>query len=438
MAQFYSAKRRVTTRDSLIVTVDDLDAFGQGIARHQGKAIFIPLALPGEEVEIMLTDEKKQFARGKLKHIRMASAERQTPRCPHFTTCGGCQQQHVSTALQQQSKTEALSYLLRRETGLTPPQPTILAGGSWQYRRRARFGLQFDNRKRSLIMGFRKANSNHLVAIDSCPVLMHELDALLVPLRQCLNMLRAAPRLGHVELVLADNGPLLVLRHLDKLAQDDRDKLDRFSQEYQVAVWLAADSESLEALSGDLPWYQLDGLKLTFSPRDFIQVNATLNRQMVDLAIRWLDVQREDRVLDLFCGMGNFSLPLAKRAQSVSGVEGVTALVEKAEYNAAQNNLSNTGFFAHNLALPVVNQPWGAQGFDKVLLDPARAGAAGVMAHVAQLHPSHVVYVSCNPNTLARDSQTLLTSGYQLEKVAMLDMFPHTTHLESMVLFRRK
>ncbi|OON39602.1 23S rRNA (uracil(1939)-C(5))-methyltransferase [Izhakiella australiensis] len=438
MAQFYSAKRRVTTRDSLIVTVSDLDPFGQGIARHQGKAIFIPLALPGEEVEITLTDEKKQFARGKLKRIRIASSERQTPRCPYFTTCGGCQQQHASTTLQQQSKASALSHLLRRETGITPPQPTILAGESWQYRRRARLGLQFDNRKRRLVMGFRKASSNDLVAIDHCPVLRPELDALLVPLHHCLNGLRAASRLGHVELVLADNGPLLVLRHLDPLTQDDRTKLERFSHEHQVAVWLAADSESLVALRGDLPWYQLDGLKLTFSPRDFIQVNGTLNRQMVDLAMGWLDVQPQDRVLDLFCGMGNFSLPLAKRAQSVTGVEGVTALVEKAAYNAAENNLSNAGFFVHNLAQPVVNQTWAAQGFNKVLLDPARAGAAGVMAHVAQLRPSHVVYVSCNPTTLARDSQALLSSGYHLENVAMLDMFPHTAHLESMVLFRQK
>ncbi|PIJ49062.1 23S rRNA (uracil(1939)-C(5))-methyltransferase [Erwinia sp. OLTSP20] len=438
MAQFYSAKRRVTTAESLVVTVSDLSPQGQGIARHKGKAIFIAQALPGEEVEITLTEEKKQFARGRLTHIRVASDQRQTPRCRYFTTCGGCQQQHASEALQQQSKASALSHLLWRETGITPPRPSILAGERWQYRRRARLGLQFNHRQRQLVMGFRQENSHQLVAIDHCPVLRPELDALLLPLQQCLSALQAVSRLGHVELVLADNGPLLVLRHLDRLTDGDRHKLERFSQEHQIAVWLAPDSTTLEMLNGDWPWYQLDGLRLTFSPRDFIQVNGALNQRMVAQALHWLDVQPQDRVLDLFCGMGNFSLPLAKRVQSVTGVEGVTALVEKAAYNAVQNNLSNASFFVHNLEEPVVNQPWAAQGFNKVLLDPARAGAAGVMGHVAQLRPSHVVYVSCNPTTLARDSQALLSGGYQLEKIAMLDMFPHTAHLESMALFRRK
>jgi len=176
-------------------------------------------------------------------------------------------------------------------------------------------------------------------------------------------------------------------------------------------------------------------LQLTFSPQDFIQVNDGVNQQMVAQAIAWLDLQPDDRVLDLFCGMGNFTLPLGKFVQNAVGVEGVAALVRQAEYNAQLNNLRNVCFFQHNLEEDVSRQPWAAQGFNKVLLDPARAGAAGVMSHIVKLAPQRVVYVSCNPTTLARDSQTLLSAGYHLERVAMLDMFPHTSHLESMVLF---
>lgn len=438
MAQFYSAKRRVTTRNTLTVTITDLDPFGQGVARHEGKALFIPQALPGETVEITLTEEKKQFARARVKRRLTSSEQRQAPLCPLFGSCGGCQQQHASGTLQQQSKAQALSHLLQRETGVTPPQPTILAGEAWGYRRRARLGLQYDSKQRRLTMGFRRAASNELVAVGHCPVLRPELEALLQPLHQCLSALTAVNKLGHVELVQADNGPHLVLRHLAPLNDADLKKLEQFSHTHSLALWLAPESDTLIQQCGEAPWYQLDGLQLSFSPRDFIQVNGELNQRMVAQAIDWLDLQPEDRVLDLFCGMGNFALPIAKRVQNVVGVEGVAALVAQAGYNAQQNHLSNADFFQHNLEEPVVNQPWAASGFNKVLLDPARAGAAGVMAHVAQLKPQRVVYVSCNPVTLARDSETLLAAGYQLERVAMLDMFPHTGHLESMVLFSRK
>jgi len=240
-----------------------------------------------------------------------------------------------------------------------------------------------------------------------------------------------------VELVLADNGPLMVLRHLDALSAADRTKLERFSHEHRLMIWLADGSDALQALGAEQPYYRSFDLQLTFSPQDFIQVNDGVNQQMVAQAIAWLDLQPDDRVLDLFCGMGNFTLPLGKFVQNAVGVEGVAALVRQAEYNAQLNNLRNVCFFQHNLEEDVSRQPWAAQGFNKVLLDPARAGAAGVMSHIVKLAPQRVVYVSCNPTTLARDSQTLLSAGYHLERVAMLDMFPHTSHLESMVLFSK-
>jgi 23S rRNA (uracil1939-C5)-methyltransferase len=437
MAQFYSAKQRVTTKLRITVTIEDLDPFGQGVARHKGKAMFVSGALPGEQAEVTVLEDKRQYARAKATKIIHPSAQREKPRCVHFGVCGGCQQQHAAVELQEASKARALSRLLSQDAPLPVRVDEIIRGHSWGYRRRARLGLQWQPKQQRLQMGFRQASSNDLVELKQCPVLVPQLEALLQPLHQCLSSLQAVRRLGHVELVLADNGPLMVLRHLDALSAGDRAKLERFSHEHQLMCYLADGSDSLQPLGDKAPFYQSFDLTLTFSPQDFIQVNDGVNQQMVAKAIEWLDLQPEDRVLDLFCGMGNFTLPIGKFVQNAVGVEGVAALVQQAAYNAELNNLKNVRFFQHNLEEDVAHQPWAAQGFNKVLLDPARAGAAGVMSHIVKLAPQRVVYVSCNPTTLARDSQALLSAGYHLERVAMLDMFPHTSHLESMVLFSK-
>ncbi|WHS99615.1 MAG: 23S rRNA (uracil(1939)-C(5))-methyltransferase [Pantoea stewartii] len=438
MAQFYSAKQRVTTRKRLTVTIEDLDPFGQGVARHKGQTLFVAGALPGEQAEVTLLEEKRQYARAKTERLLNHSPSRVEPRCPHFSRCGGCQQQHVDEPLQQQSKARALARMLTQAAKQAITVDEIIAGPAWGYRRRARLGLQWHSKTQQLQMGFRQEATNDLVDIQQCPVLAPQLEALIIPLRNCLTTLNAVNRLGHVELVLADNGPVMLLRHLDALTADDMAKLERFSHQHQLMLFLDDGGEALRAISEQRPFYHSHQLTLTFSPQDFIQVNDTVNQQMVARAIAWLDLQPEDRVLDLFCGMGNFTLPVGKTVQNAVGVEGVAALVQQAEYNAEVNDLKNVRFFQHNLEDDVSRQPWATQGFNKVLLDPARAGAAGVMSHVVKLSPQRVVYVSCNPVTLARDSETLLSAGYQLERVAMLDMFPHTRHLESMVLFRKK
>ncbi|MBJ7223654.1 MULTISPECIES: 23S rRNA (uracil(1939)-C(5))-methyltransferase RlmD [unclassified Brenneria] len=437
MAQFYSPNRRVATRRMLTVTADSLDPFGQGVARHQGKTIFVGGVLPGERADVQLTEEKRQFAHAKLIRLLTRSPQRVEPRCPHFNVCGGCQQQHADSALQQQSKASALVRLMARETGAASSPVAPIAGPSYAYRRRARLALYYQAKQQRLLMGYRQAGSHDLVDVRACPILRPELEKLLTPLRDCLSRLQAVKRLGHVELVQADNGPLLVLRHLDPLSQSDCQALGDFAQRQGVSVYLAPEAGALTCLSGEEPVYHVAGLTLAFSPRDFIQVNDAVNQQMVSQALIWLDVQPQDRILDLFCGMGNFTLPLAQRAASVVGVEGVMALVEKGRENARRNSLANVTFFHQNLEDDVAAQPWAAQGFDKILLDPARAGAAGVMTQIVKLAPQRVVYVSCNPATLARDSKILLAAGYRLANVTMLDMFPHTGHLESMALFLR-
>ena len=420
MAQFYSAKRRVTTRQIITVTVNDLDPFGQGVARHQGKALFVSGLLPQEQAEVVLVEDKKQYARAQVKRRLSDSPQRQAPRCPHFCICGGCQQQHASVELQQQSKRAALARLMKREVD------DIIAASPWGYRRRARLSLNYQPKTQQLQIGFRKANSSEIVDVVQCPVLVPTLGALLPAVRECLSGLQSLRQLGHVELVQADNGPLMVLRHTAALPAADKEKLERFSQSHGLSLYLAPQSEIVEQIRGEAPWYTSDGLRLVFSPRDFIQVNDGVNQLMVHTALEWLDIQPQDRVLDLFCGMGNFTLPLAKRAAQVVGVEGVPALVAKGQENAALNALYNVTFFHENLEEDVTRQAWAKHGFDKVLLDPARAGAAGVMLHIIKLAPRRVVYVSCNPATLARDSDVLLQAGYTIQRLAMLDMFPHT------------
>lgn len=432
MAQLYSAKRRVTTRQIITVTVNDLDPFGQGVARHQGKALFVPGLLPQEQAEVVLVEDKKQYARAQVKRRLNDSPQRVAPRCAHFGVCGGCQQQHASIELQQQSKRAALSRLMKRDVD------DIIAAEPWGYRRRARLSLNYQPKTQQLQMGFRKANSSEIIDVVQCPVLVPQLEALLPAVRECLTSLQSQRHLGHVELVQADNGPLMVLRHTAALTAVDKEKLERFSQTHGLSLYLAPQSEILEHIRGDEPWYTSDGLRLVFSPRDFIQVNDGVNQKMVSTALAWLDIQPQDRVLDLFCGMGNFTLPLAKAAASVVGVEGVPALVAKGRENAALNGLQNVTFFHENLEEDVTRQAWAKHGFDKILLDPARAGAPGVMAHIIKLAPRRVVYVSCNPATLARDSEALLQAGYRIQRLAMLDMFPHTGHLESIVLFERE
>ena len=435
MAQFYSPGRRVATRQTITVTATDLDPFGQGVARHNGKAIFISGLLPDEQAEVTLTEDKKQFARAKVKRLLTRSPERVAPRCPHFGICGGCQQQHASEPLQQRSKSASLQRLISRETGLDIIPESVISGPEYGYRRRARLGLQFQPKQQQLVMGFRKSGSNDLVPIKACPVLAPALASLLQPLHECLAEMKAVRRLGHAELVLADNGPVLVLRHLDPLKEQDLARLHNLSAQHRVMLYLQGNEDELVKLCDEVPFYQVDGLRLFFSPKDFIQVNDAVNQRMVAQALEWLEVESTDRVLDLFCGMGNFTLPLAKRAKQVVGVEGVATLVANGLYNAQINALNNVEFFQHNLEDDVTRQPWAKLGFDKVLLDPARAGAAGVMDHIVKLAPQRVVYVSCNPTTLARDSQILIAAGYRMERVRMLDMFPHTGHLESMALF---
>ncbi|MFB0767930.1 23S rRNA (uracil(1939)-C(5))-methyltransferase RlmD [Aeromonas salmonicida] len=439
MAQFFKPQKKSTQPQRIEFTVDSLDHHCVGIGRHQGKAIFIEGALPGEQVKARILDDKKQYAHAALQQVVTPAANRITPFCNHYRECGGCNAQHLGEADQQAAKEAGLISLFERLGQIKAPvlEP-VLTGESRAYRRVCRLAIKFDKNGRCTRVGFRRRQSNDLVEIEGCPVLAEPLSALIVPLRECLNRLKSQRELGHAELIQAEQGIMMLLRHTGRPNEADRALLVAFAKSQGIDLYLQAADERIEPLHQAFqPSYSLDGLSLAFAPGDFIQVNGPINQSMVAQALAWLGASKDDKVLDLFCGIGNFTLPLARQAREVVGVEGDLAMVARAEENARRNGIDNARFYKADLSGDIVGMSWAREGFDLVLLDPARPGALEVMGHVVKLSPKRVVYVSCNPVTLARDSQVLVKGGYRLVRLGMLDMFPHTGHLESMALFER-
>ncbi|MGY4027368.1 23S rRNA (uracil(1939)-C(5))-methyltransferase RlmD [Aeromonas rivuli] len=437
MAQFFKPQKKSTQLQRIEITVDSLDHHCVGIGRHQGKAVFVEGALPGERVKVRLTEDKKQYAHAVLQQVVSPAENRIVPFCGHYRECGGCNAQHLSGADQLAAKQAGLVSLFSRLSNIQAPElAPALAGESRAYRRVCRLAIKFDKNGRCTRLGFRRRQSNDLVEIGSCPVLADPLSVLIAPLRACLNGLKSQRELGHVELIQAEQGVLMLLRHTGRPNEMDRALLLAFAEEHGIDLYLQAADEQIEALSQRFaPSYQLDGLALAFAPGDFIQINGGINQAMVAQAIDWLGVGAGDKVLDLFCGIGNFTLPLARKAREVVGVEGDLAMVARATQNAERNGIGNARFYKADLSGDIAGMSWAREGFDLVLLDPARPGALAVMEHVVKLSPKRVVYVSCNPVTLARDSKVLIEGGYRLSQLGMLDMFPHTGHLESMALF---
>ncbi|PJC86339.1 23S rRNA (uracil(1939)-C(5))-methyltransferase RlmD [Vibrio sp. HA2012] len=436
MARFYQPKKKAApaTKHQAIM-IEKLDHQGAGIGYLNRKPVFVEGALPGEEVLIQLTEDKSKYARGTLIRQLSVSEHRVTPFCPHYSECGGCNMQHLSYVEQLKHKQASLSQLMKKFAGeQTEPEATI-TGPQTGYRRRARFSLLKDKKTAALRFGFRKKQSKQIVNIDQCPVLAPELNALLPELKRVLSGFKHQEQLGHAELVLGDNTPVVLLRILKPLVAADQQAITDFAGRHHLALYLQVADSAPERITGETACYTETGLRIPFLPTNFIQVNRSVNQQMVAQALEWLDVQPDEQVLDLFCGLGNFSLPLAQQAAQVVGVEGVQEMVTQAADNAASNGLHNTAFYQADLEQALAGQAWAETRFEKVLLDPARAGAAGVVEQLAGLGAKRVVYVSCNPATLARDSQCLLQQGYKLQKMGMLDMFPHTSHLESMALF---
>ena len=446
MAQFFKAKPNSSKQLSakLSLSVNQLDHLGAGIAQHQGKVVFIPGALPDETVTVQLTEQKKNYARAKLIKVDTPSSERVEPECPHYHTCGGCDLQHMSLSGQREHKEAALLDIMAKfagaEGGTLSP---ALTGEGWHYRRRARLATLFDKNTKHLSLGFRAASSSNVVPISQCQVLAKPLSDLIVPFAKLLNQLSAKASLGHLELIAADNGHFAVLRITKALNDKDLAKLSAFAEQHQIHICLQDNEGQFQGVGAELvlPVYQLlgdkaesDAVSLSFTPGNFVQVNGQINKAMVAQAMDWLAPAPDERILDLFCGMGNFSLPLAKMGADVIGVEGVAEMVTQARVNAKANNLDKLTFYHGDLSADLSLEPWMGK-IDKLLLDPARAGAFESLQWLKKMKPRKVVYVSCNPASLARDSAVLLERGYRLQQLGLIDMFPQTHHIEAMALF---
>lgn len=441
-------RRRLRLPDGCFETeILDLTHDGRGLARIDGKAVFIHGALPGETVEFRYTGRHSQYDEGMVEWVMRPAPERVTPRCTHFDLCGGCSLQHLAAERQIDYKQQWLLANLTR-IGRVEPEQILppLTGPHWGYRHKARLGVKHVTAKGRVLVGFRERTKPFIADLQRCEVLHPRVGALLEPLGALIGQLSIHNRLPQIEVAVGDEAVALCFRILDPPTETDLARLIDFGQRHTLQIWLQPKGpDTVYPLWPENAWldYSLpdQDLGLAFLPQQFVQVNAELNRGMIRQALRLLEPAPEDRILDLFCGLGNFTLPLARHAGHVVGIEGALDLVEWAEQNARRNGIDNVEFHAMDLTADWSAQPWydcHGPGYDKVLLDPPRSGAAEAMPLIAGLRPRRILYVSCHPATLARDAGLLVHEhGYRLRRAGVMDMFPHTSHVESIALFER-
>ena len=439
--------RKVVSQAVEVATVAGLTHTGEGIVRG-GKAVFVPGALPGETIRFRRTRAHRQHDEAELIEVLTPAVERVEPRCPHFGLCGGCALQHLAPEAQLAARQAELRDNFERLARVTPRTwLPPLRGPVWGYRRRARLGAKFVTKKGRVLVGFRERLTPYIADVQHCDVLAPPVGDLVAPLANLIMTLSIRERLPQIEVAVADNAVALVLRVLDPPSAADLERLREFGSTHGVRLYLQpAGLESVheldapaEPLRYQLPKYELE---LQFLPTDFIQINGAVNEALVARALELLELTPSAEVLDLFCGIGNFTLPLARSARRVVGVEGDAALVARARHNAQLNGLQNTEFHVANLAqLPETagagahGASWLGRDYTHVVLDPPRAGAREVLASVASIAPQRVLYISCHPGSLARDLGVLVNEhGFTLEAAGVLDMFPHTAHFESLAL----
>tara|TARA_Y100000748_G_scaffold82040_1_gene67812 strand:- start:12761 stop:14101 length:1341 start_codon:yes stop_codon:yes gene_type:complete len=421
------------------LSLERLTHDGRGIGRWRGRTVFVEGGLPGEQVQARVLRARSKLIETRLETVQQPSPLRQPLRCMHAELCGGCSLQHMSHGQQLEIKQQALAQQLQHFAQLTPQQwAPALEGPAYGYRQRTRVALRWDRGRRQLDVGFRQRASSELVNVEQCPVLVPELEAVLKALPPVLRSLEAVEALGHVELIGAEH-PALLLRHLRPLSEADQQRLVAFTTEHGLALWLQGD-EAARGLAGTLePAYRLadQQLELGFAPGDFTQVNPQINQAMVNQALAWLAPEQDETVLDLFCGVGNFALALARAGAKVTGIEGSVEMVARATDNARKNGLGQVHFLAADLSKPLEVPP-DSPRYTAALLDPPRDGAEQMVVDLAALAVERILYISCNPATLARDAGILAGKGYTLVRAGIMDMFPQTAHVEAMALFRRQ
>lgn len=428
------------------IKINTLSHDGRGIANIEGKTAFISGALPNEQVLCKVTKKHKRYYEGHTLEVISSSPERITPGCAHFSICGGCSMQHLSSDAQIQFKQQVLLEQLKHFGNVVPE--TILppiTGNPWGYRRKARLGVRYVRKKGKLLVGFREKYSNFLADIEECPVLHPTIGTKITALSQLIQGLTQYEQIPQIEVAVSDTQAALIFRHLTPLTESDIEQLSQFGMAHDIAIYLQPnppaathkiwpkDQENL--LTYSLPDYDLN---MHFHPLDFTQINGEINRLMVKQALTLLDPQSNETILDLFCGLGNFTLPIARFAKKAVGIEGSQNMVLRARDNATANHITNADFFSANLAEPSPQAEWLQNTYDKILLDPPRTGAKEIIPLFTKWPANRVVYISCNPATLARDAGDLVYNyNYRLKQIGVINMFPHTSHIEAIALFEK-
>ncbi len=434
-------RRRKLKPKTYELEVESLSHEGRGIAHLDDKVIFVSGALPGEKITAKRTFSRAKFEEAEVIEVIEAATNRIDPKCKVFGICGGCSFQHLSSNDQIKAKLDWLSSSFMQQSS-TKPKAWLdpVQDVSWGYRRKARLGVRYVAKKEKVLVGFREKKSSFITDMSRCEVLHPSIGNHLDDLARCIEKLSIRSYVPQIEVAIAEQGAVLILRHLKPLTVNDRQILADCASELNITWYTQSEGantvkplDMAATLTYKLPKYNIE---MEFIATDFTQVNFNINQKMINLAIEMLELDEKDVVIDLFCGLGNFTLPIAKYAKHVVGVEGDLDLIERAKYNAEKNDIGNADFYKANLFDEVEGYSWfRGKKYNKALIDPARTGAIEIVELLPKLGVERIVYVSCNPATLARDAECLIKIGYKLEKAGVMDMFPQTSHVESIALF---
>ena len=425
--------------------IESLNQEGKGVAHLDGKTIFVSGALPGEKVLAKYLKKQKRYDEAAVVEVIKASPKRIEPRCKHFGICGGCSLQHLSDEDQISAKQDALLETLQRLGKVTPASilPALTNESPWGYRRKARLGVKYVHKKEKVLVGFRERGTSFITETEVCHVLHPSVGLLITPLAELVGGLSIKDKIPQIEVAIDDSQVILIFRILESLSNEDKDLLLAFGKKHNVFVYTQSGGPDTVSPLDGVPVslsYSLPDQQVThdFLPTDFTQVNTDINSKMINRALELLDLNPDHKVLDLFCGLGNFTLPIARKVKEVVGVEGDDNLVKRAGENATKNGISNARYYMANLFETLQGQPWLNEKFNRILLDPPRSGAIEMVEQIENFNADRIVYVSCYPGTLARDLDVLVNQkGYTLEAAGVMDMFPHTGHVESIALLSK-
>ncbi|CCQ10743.1 23S rRNA (Uracil-5-)-methyltransferase RumA [Pseudoalteromonas luteoviolacea B = ATCC 29581] len=440
MAQFFRPTKKASLGVATL-SIDGCDHQGRGVARHEGKVWFVDGALQGETIKAQAAQNKSKFVEAKVVKVLTPSVNRVVPFCADFERCGGCQLQHQNLNAQVQDKQQAVSALFKKfaQQNTLPWQAPII-GESRHYRRSARLACFYDKSAERLRVGFREKGAKTICEIVKCEILSERFSAHIPALREALNQDKQFASVSHIQLSDTKNHGYVVVRHLKPISCEAKQIIEtHFSDRGWRFVWQSS-SDELGEMDYELPSYVLPRYDLQFQYRlnNFVQVNAKVNEAMIQQAMDWLQLTKHDVVLDLFSGIGNFSLVAAKYAKAVIGVEGVESSVAMARQNAHTNSLTNTAFYCADLTDNLAKEGWFGSQANVLLLDPSREGAEAVLKQLPLKQFDKILYVSCDPVTLARDSAEIFAAQFTLTRLGLMNMFPHTGHIESMALFQRR